>query len=70
MASFRRRLGVFVAREFARHRLHRECLIGVPRQLVDLRVLRQGMGYRRPNTGDGPTPADFFAHQQRMVQPA
>ena len=59
-----------MAREFARHRLSRECFIGVPRRLVDLRVLRQGMGYRRPNTGDGPTPADFFAHQQRIIHPA
>ena len=70
VASFRRRLGVFVAREFARHRLSRECFIGVPRRLVDLRVLRQGMGYRRPDAGDGPTPADFFAHQQRIIHPA
>ena len=35
-----------------------------------LRVMRQGLGYRRPVTGDGPTQADFFAHQQRMVRPA
>ena len=46
VSAFRRRLGVFVAREFARHRLHRECLIGVPRHLVDLRVMRQGLGDR------------------------
>ena len=40
------------------------------RRLVDMRVLRQGMGYRRPDAGDGPTPADFFAHQQRIIHPA
>ena len=31
MASLRRRVGVFAAREFARHRLRRIPLVGVPR---------------------------------------
>ena len=40
VSAFRRRLGVFVAREFARHRIRRVPYVGVPRAVVERRTQR------------------------------
>jgi len=40
VAGLRRFVGVSVAREFARHRIHRLPLVGVPRGVVDARRQR------------------------------
>ena len=57
----RRRVGVMVAREMARHRLARLHWVGVPRAAIEARAarLRRGVEDRAPAIDA----ADFFAHQ-------
>ena len=68
IALYRRRLGCFVVREFARHRLHRVPYIGVPRAAIaQHRVVRGAPGLG----GGGPVAhqirsTDFFAHQRQL----
>ena len=61
----RRRLGVFVCREFARHRLRRIPLVGVPRALLDARRRQLTVaGLTRFHLGRRAVVAqDFFAQQ-------
>ena len=69
IASVRRSLGVFVARELGRHRLHRIPLVGVTRDTLDTRRAWGGRGTR--GHGGGPVlghegafaAQDFFAFQ-------
>jgi hypothetical protein len=68
VAALRRRVGVFVAREMARHRLRRVPFVGVPRAALASYVRRRGGGDR-----DDPqiTAEEFFAFQfHSAVQPA
>ena len=61
MASYRRRMGVAVVREMARHRLRRVPLIGVPRAAVVTRRQR-GVGVH----GVPVALSDFYAFQAYM----
>ena len=69
VASIRRRLGVFVVREMARHRLRRAMYVGVPRSVVEraMRVRREAVGEQLAGSlGAPPSVApleDFLAHQ-------
>ena len=70
VAGLRRYVGVFVAREMARHRLHRVPLVGVPRAVLDARP-------QQPQLEGGPFGAvrqrgmlqglDFYGYQVRMA---
>ena len=67
MSHLRRRMGFFVAREFARHRLRRVPFIGVTHQAVRDRMQRGGVGIG----GGGPAAErlrveDFYAYQAHM----
>ena len=74
MAALRRSVGVFVAREFARHRLRRVPMVGVPRAALDARrgrryggsVVQAAVGMR----AGGVSAQDFFAFQSRAAQGA
>ena len=66
VAGLRRFVGVTVAREFARHRVHRLPLVGVPRGVVDERRRRlQGgrMGLAVDRVHVVFEARDFYAHQ-------
>ena len=70
MQQLRRRLGVVVAREMARHRLHRLPYVNTPRAVVD-RVWQQR--FQPPGHRGLAMPAqvearDFFAHQARVFR--
>jgi hypothetical protein len=74
MATLRRAMGVFVSREFARHRLRRIPMVGVPRAVLDARrgrsyggaVMRAGV-----RMGQGAVSAqDFFAFQAHAAHGA
>ena len=70
MQHLRRRLGVVVAREMARHRLHRLPYVNTPRAVVD-RVWQQR--FQPPGHRGLAMPAqvearDFFAHQARVFR--
>ena len=64
-------MGIAVAREFARYRLLRVPLIGVPRA-VDSVVRDRHAGRReaRAVPAEGPMQADFFRHQADIWQEA
>ena len=75
VAKLRRRIGLVVVREMARHRLKRVPLIGVPREALSplARFLRAGA---RPGNADEPldrppafVPEDFFAFQAHTAAP-
>ena len=64
----RRRIGVAVARAFARHRIRRLAFIGVPRAVLDDRARRGAAGFFRGGRADGGERLDadlgeFYAHQ-------
>ena len=65
-AAVKRRLGLTVAREMARHRLRRVPYIGVPRHIVEERM--QPFHLRAIERGGGAavSAADFYAFQQRQ----
>ena len=63
---FRRDVGIAVAREFARYRLLRVPLIGVPRAVV--RDRHAGRREARAVPAEGPMQADFFRHQADIWQ--
>ena len=70
MQQLRRRLGVVVVREMARHRLHRLPYVNTPRAVVD-RIWQQR--FRPPGHRGLDMPAqvearDFFAHQARVFR--
>ena len=65
---FRRDVGIAVAREFARYRLLRVPLIGVPRAVV--RDRHAGRREARAVPAEGPMQADFFRHQADIWQEA
>ena len=66
----RRFVGVFTAREMARHRLHRVPPVGVPRAVLDARRAQQQGWDRMAPVGaveQGQLAAqDFFAYQARV----
>ena len=63
-ASLRRRVGVFAAREFARHRLRRIPLVGVPRGALDARrAALAAQAGARFFQGRQVSAQDFFAVQ-------
>ena len=71
VARLRRRLGLFVTREFARHRLRRVLFVGCDRQLLSRRRDRVlAAGNREPQAGAGFSLADFAALQVRLAPPA
>ena len=64
IAGMRRRLGTFVSREFARHRLRRLPLVGVPRAALDARRRQLGAAASaRFYQGRAESAQDFFAQQ-------
>ena len=65
---FRRDVGIAVAREFARYRIMRVPLIGVPRAVV--RDRHAGRREARAVPAEGPMQADFFRHQADIWQEA
>ena len=65
---FRRDVGIAVAREFARYRLLRVPLIGVPCAVV--RDRHSGRCEARAVPAEGPMQADFFRHQADIWQEA
>ena len=65
---FRRDVGIAVAREFARYRLLRVPLIGVPR--AGVRDRHAGRREARAVPAEGPMQADFFRHQADIWQEA
>ena len=66
MASLRRRMGLFVVREMARHRLRRIPFIGATRASVVARG-RRGVGHLGGHVDTaGVQPEDFQAHQVLM----
>jgi hypothetical protein len=70
VARLRRRLGLFVTREFARHRLRRVLFAGCDRQLLSRRRDRVlAAGNREPQAGAGFSLADFAALQVRLAPP-
>ena len=60
VSSLRRRLGLVICREFARHRIRRVPYIGVPRAVVERRMLVGGPQARVPLYVPY---ADFFQYQ-------
>ena len=64
--SFRRRLGTFVAREYARFRLRRVPFIGAARALVAQRPRRGAGGIGGGGAGAGVRVQDFFAFQAHL----
>ena len=74
IARLRRQLGVFVAREMARHRLRRVPYVGVPQAVIARGLAGEGA---EPGAGpvalrrarDGFHAADFFAHQAYVAPP-
>ena len=71
VAGLRRFVGVYAAREMARHRLHRVPLVGVPRAVLDARRAwhrdRQAPVGAMRQGPDRLVGADFFAFQARVV---
>ena len=68
LQRFRRDIGMAAVREFARYRVLRVPLIGVPREIV--RSRNQGRREARAVPLDGAMQADFFAHQAALWQRA
>ena len=68
LQRFRRDVGIAVAREFARYRILRVPLIGVPRAVV--RDRHAGRREARAVPAEGPMQADFFRHQADIWQEA
>ena len=66
IAVFRRRMGVFAVREFARHRLRRVPYVGATRASVVARGRRGDAQLGGGMTTAGVSPADFAAHQALM----
>ena len=66
LSRLRRRVGLVVVREMARHRLRRVPYIGVPRHIVEERM--QPFQLRAIERGGGAavSAADFYAFQQRQ----
>ena len=66
LSRLRRRVGLVVVREMARHRLRRVPYIGVPRHIVEERM--QPFHLRAIERGGGAavSAADFYAFQQRQ----
>ena len=74
VSRLRRQMGVFAAREMARHRLRRVPFVGVPRA-----VIARGLAGRGAAPGAGPVAlqrardgfhaADFFAYQAYVPAP-
>ena len=68
LTTYRRRLALASAREFARHRVHRLPFIGVPRAAIGQHRIVHGA----PGLGGGGPVAhqiravDFFAHQRQL----
>ena len=68
LTTYRRRLALASAREFARHRMHRVPFIGVPRAAIAQHRIVHGA----PGMGGGGPVAhqiravDFFAHQRQL----
>ena len=65
-----RRLGCYVVREFARHRLRRVPAIGLTREQLRARA-RDGLGRRGDagaGAGAGLRAADFFAFQAHQLE--
>ena len=64
VSSLRRRLGLVICREFARHRIHRVPYIGVPRAVVERRMQRgQLIGGPQARVPLYVPYADFFQYQ-------
>ena len=68
LQRFRRDIGMAAVREFARYRVLRVPLIGMPREIV--RSRNQGRREARAVPLDGAMQADFFAHQAALWQRA
>ena len=66
LASFRRRLGVHVTREFARYRLRRVPFVGATRAGVQAAAARQAAGGGVPDPGPGMRLADFYVYQAHL----
>ena len=62
VSALRRRLGCFVAREFARYRLRRLPYVGASRAAVAARGMRRGRAFGR-DPGAGVRDDDFHAYQ-------
>ena len=65
-SALRRRLGCFVAREFARYRLRRLPYIGATRDAVAARGIRRGR-HRGRDSGAGVRDDDFHAYQALLL---
>ena len=64
MSSLRRRLGLVICREFARHRIRRVPYIGVPRAVVERRTQRgQLIGGAQAQASLYVPYADFYQFQ-------
>ena len=64
VSSLRRRLGLVICREFARHRIRRVPYIGVPRAVVERRMQRgQLIGGTQARVPFYVPYADFFQNQ-------
>jgi hypothetical protein len=66
VASYRRRLGVHVARAYARHRLQRVPFIGVSHDVVQARTRRGAPGLGGGAGDEQEQFEDFFAFQAHM----
>ena len=66
VSELRRRLGCFVAREFARYRLRRLPYVGASRAAVAARGIRRGRDRGR-DPGAGVRDDDFHAYQALLA---
>ena len=62
IALFRRRLGCFVVREFARHRLRRLSFVGLTRDQVRARRRRRDTPVQGRDEAAGVRAADYYAY--------
>ena len=67
IALYRRRLGCFVAREFARHRLRRIPFIGLTRDQVRARRRRRDLPVLARDTAAGVRAADYYAYSHAVA---
>ena len=69
IASYRRRLGVFVSREFARFRLSRAHCVGVEYSRAQLAARRFGPGGQRQEAPQQQQLEGLYRHQARLRMP-
>ena len=66
VGAFRRRFGVHVTREFARHRLRRLPYVGATRAAVQADAARRRAGGGVPDPGPGMRLDDFYVYQAHL----